>query len=111
MLRSLKEVQADDSVAGFYQATTLGAFFNQTLVDTQAIHQDKLRHGGVVVVHGALLSSWPEYRKFTCANLDLSQAARGNASFRAFRLTNPFLDAYKRSNFSTARSLNFLVGH
>jgi translation initiation factor 3 subunit H len=52
MLRSLKEVQADDSVVGFYQATTLGAFFNQTLFDTQAIHQDKLRHGGIVIVHG-----------------------------------------------------------
>lgn len=52
MLRSLKEVQADDSVIGFYQATTLGAFFNQTLVNTQAIHQDKLRHGGIVIVHG-----------------------------------------------------------
>lgn len=52
MLRSLKEVQADDSVIGFYQATTLGAFLNQTLVDTQAIHQDKLRHGGIVIVHG-----------------------------------------------------------
>lgn len=52
MLRSLKEVQADDSVIGFYQATTLGAFFNQTLVDMQAIHQEKLRHGGIVIVHG-----------------------------------------------------------
>lgn len=52
MLRSLKEVQSDDSVVGFYQATTLGAFFNQTLVETQAIHQDKLRHGGVIIVHG-----------------------------------------------------------
>lgn len=52
MLRSLKEVQGDDNVVGFYQATTLGAFFNQTLVDTQAIHQERLRHGGVVVVHG-----------------------------------------------------------
>ena len=52
MLRSLKEVQADDSVVGFYQATTMGAFFNQSLVDTQAIHQDRLRHGGVVIVHG-----------------------------------------------------------
>ncbi|KAG5654093.1 hypothetical protein H0H81_007507 [Sphagnurus paluster] len=52
MLRSLKEVQSDDSVVGFYQATMLGAFFNQTLVDTQAIHQDKLRHGGIVIVHG-----------------------------------------------------------
>jgi hypothetical protein len=52
MLRSLKEVQGDDNVVGFYQATSLGAFFNQSLIDTQAIHQDRLRHGGVVVVHG-----------------------------------------------------------
>lgn len=52
MLRSLKEVHADDSVVGFYQATTLGSFFSQPFVETQAIHQDKLRHGGVVVVHG-----------------------------------------------------------
>jgi translation initiation factor 3 subunit H len=52
MLRALKEVRADDSVVGFYQSTTMGAFFSQTLVDTQAVHQEKLRHGGVVVVHG-----------------------------------------------------------
>ncbi|KII93207.1 hypothetical protein PLICRDRAFT_99606 [Plicaturopsis crispa FD-325 SS-3] len=88
MLRSLKEVQADDSVVGFYQATTLGAFFNQTLVETQAIHQDKLRHGGVVLVH------------------DLSKTTRGNASFRAFRLTSEFLDAWKRSSFSTQSLVN-----
>ncbi|TFK41084.1 hypothetical protein BDQ12DRAFT_678861 [Crucibulum laeve] len=88
MLRSLKEVQADDSVVGFYQATTLGAFFNQTLVDTQAIHQDKLRHGGIVIVH------------------DLSQTARGNASFRAYRLTAAFMDAYRKSNFSTSSLIN-----
>jgi translation initiation factor 3 subunit H len=84
MLRSLKEVQADDSVVGFYQATTLGAFFNQTLVESQAIHQDKLRHGGVVIVH------------------DLSQTARGNASFRAFRLTNAFFLFNSRSRDSWA---------
>jgi translation initiation factor 3 subunit H len=57
MLRSLKEVQADDSIVGFYQATTLGAFFNQTLIETQALHQEKLRHGGVVIVHGKSPSS------------------------------------------------------
>ncbi|PFH54545.1 hypothetical protein AMATHDRAFT_52165 [Amanita thiersii Skay4041] len=88
MLRSLKEVQADDSVVGFYQAATLGAFFNQSLIDTQAIHQEKLRHGGIVVVH------------------DLSQTARGNASFRAFRLTAAFLSAYKKSSFSTSSLIN-----
>ncbi|KZT72742.1 hypothetical protein DAEQUDRAFT_684954 [Daedalea quercina L-15889] len=84
MLRSLKDVQADDSIVGFYQAMMLGSFLNQTLVETQAIHQEKLRHGGVVIVH------------------DLSQTARGNASFRAFRLTRAFLDALKRNNFSTS---------
>ncbi|EPQ60746.1 hypothetical protein GLOTRDRAFT_68645 [Gloeophyllum trabeum ATCC 11539] len=83
MLRSLKEVQSDDSVVGFYQASTMGAFFSQALIDTQAIHQDKLRHGGIVVVH------------------DITQTARGNAAFRAFRLTKSFLDAFKKSNFST----------
>ncbi|KAF9242866.1 translation initiation factor 3 subunit 3 [Melanogaster broomeanus] len=84
MLRSLKEVQGDDNVVGFYQVTTLGAFYNQTLVDTQAIHQERLRHGGVIIVH------------------DTWQTARGNASFRAFRLTAAFMDAYKRANFSTS---------
>jgi len=57
-------------------------------VDTQAIHQDKLRHGGIVIVH------------------DLSQTTRGNASFRAYRLTPAFLDAYKKSNFSTTSLMN-----
>jgi len=88
MLRSLKEVRADDSVIGFYQSTTMGAFFNQALVDTQAIHQEKLRHGGVVIVH------------------DISQTTRGNASFRAFRLSKHFLDAYKRKNFGTQSLIN-----
>lgn len=108
MLRSLKEVQADDSVVGFYQATTLGAFFNQTLVDTQAIHQDKLRHGGIVVVHGKRRIMSGVFITFAyklSVPKDLSQTARGNASFRAFRLTGSFLDAYKKSNFSTTRSI------
>ena len=118
MLRSLKEVQADDSVIGFYQGMTLGSFFNQTLVDTQAIHQDRLRHGGVVIVHGAY-NSVPRTcllyvfvgralrrgrgRNVRLPITDISQTARGNASFRAFRLTKAFLDAYKKSNFSTSR--------
>jgi len=67
---------------------TLGSFFSQSLVETQAIHQDRLRHGGIVIVH------------------DLSQTARGNATFRAFRLSKAFLDAYKRNNFSTASLIN-----
>ncbi|THH20639.1 hypothetical protein EW146_g764 [Bondarzewia mesenterica] len=83
MLRSLKEVRADDSVVGFYQSTTMGAFFRQTMLDTQVIHQERLRHGGVIIVH------------------DVSQTARGNASFRAFRLSKEFIDAYKKRDFSS----------
>lgn len=52
MLRALKEVQADDAIVGFYQSNTLGAFFKQSLIELQAIHQEKLRHGGIVIVHG-----------------------------------------------------------
>lgn len=101
MLRALKEVRADDSVVGFYQSTTMGAFFNQTLVDTQAMHQEKLRHGGIVVVHGTNFHSYTEARtnKF-CAASDVSQCNRGNASFRAFKLSKDFLDAYHKTPFS-----------
>ncbi|CAK5280564.1 unnamed protein product [Mycena citricolor] len=88
MLRALREVQADDSVVGFYQATTMGAFFNQNLIEIQAIHQEKLRHRGVVIVH------------------DISSTAKGNASFRAFRLTPSFLDAFKKSSFGTTSLIN-----
>jgi hypothetical protein len=55
MLRSLKEVGSGDSVIGFYQATRLGAFLKQPLVEAQAVHQEKLRHGGIVIIHGKSL--------------------------------------------------------
>lgn len=45
-----------DSVVGFYQSVKLDAFFKQSLVEAQAIHQEKLRHGGIVIVHGMKLS-------------------------------------------------------
>jgi hypothetical protein len=35
--------------------------------------------------------------------LDVLQSAKGNASFKAFKLSKAFLDAYKRRNFSAAR--------
>ena len=104
MLRSLKEVQGDDSVVGFYQAVSLGSFYNQTLVETQAIQQEKLRQGGLVVVHGKqALTSSMNHSGSSHVITDISKAARGNAAFRAFRLTRAFLDAYKRNNFSTDR--------
>lgn len=61
MLRSLKEVQADDNVVGFYQAMSLGSFYNQSLVDTQAIQQERLRHGGIILVHGTFMTPPRQY--------------------------------------------------
>ncbi|KAH8835219.1 hypothetical protein DL96DRAFT_1454914 [Flagelloscypha sp. PMI_526] len=88
MLRSLKEVHADDNLVGFYQATSAGAFFNQSFIEMQALHQEKLRHGGIVIFH------------------DVAQAARGNATFRAFQLTPAFLSAFKKSNFGQTSLAN-----
>ena len=104
MLRSLSEVGSVDSVVGFYQSAKLGAFFKQSLVEAQAIHQEKLRHGGIVIVHGMKLDGYFDKRddRLT-SNPDTTATSQGNASFRAFRLTKPFVDAYRRHNFSTAR--------
>ena len=70
MLRSLKEVRADDSVVGFYQSTTMGAFYSQTIIDAQAIHQEKLRQGGVVVLHGNFYFVYKNARSETVIVLD-----------------------------------------
>ena len=59
MLRSLNEVGSTDIIVGFYQSAKLGAFFKQSLVEAQAMHQEKLRHGGVVIVHGVICAPTP----------------------------------------------------
>lgn len=61
MLRSIADVQGDDSVVGFYQSTTLGAFFSQNLVELQVTHQERLRRGGLVVIHGASATHHDDY--------------------------------------------------
>ena len=55
MIHALKEVQGDENIVGFYQTTSVP--LRQSLVETQATDYEKLRHGGIVVVHGALASS------------------------------------------------------
>lgn len=52
MLRVLKEAQYDDTVVGFYQSTSIGAFLRQSLISTQASHHDTLRQGGIALIHG-----------------------------------------------------------
>ena len=105
MLRSLRDVQIDDGVVGFYQSITFNGFYTHNLVESQAIHQDKLRHGGIAIVHGA-----PHIIPNNAINniclflvIDSTKAAQGNASFRAYKLTKNFLRASKKGKFSRQR--------
>jgi translation initiation factor 3 subunit H len=103
MLRQLNEVQGDDSVVGFYQACTLGGFLRQSLIEQQALHQEKLRHGGIVVVHGEYNRSLPQWQKLIIRDTDVSGASRGVASLKAFRLSAAFRRAHKSKKFDTPR--------
>jgi hypothetical protein len=51
MIHALKEVQGDENIVGFYQTTSVP--LRQSLVETQATDYGRLRHGGIVIVHGA----------------------------------------------------------
>ena len=52
MIHALKEVQGDENIVGFYQTTSVP--LRPSLVDTQATDYGKLRHGGIVIVHGTV---------------------------------------------------------
>jgi translation initiation factor 3 subunit H len=101
MLRSLREVQGDDGVVGFYIATHAGAFFSSTFLDMQTAHQERLRQGGVVVVHGGCPFALLRAPLISHLPLDTAQTKRGNAAFRAFRLTKSYLEAHKKGNFAS----------
>lgn len=50
MINALKEVQGDENVVGSYHTTSLP--FRQVLIDTVTTDYEKLRQGGVFVLHG-----------------------------------------------------------
>ncbi|KAG8805212.1 hypothetical protein FRC18_006800 [Serendipita sp. 400] len=84
MIGYLREVQGDEYIVGFYQTTSVP--LRQSLVELQAFDHERLRHGGIVIIHDPL------------------QAARGIASFKAYRLTPQFMAAHKQKKFN-AQSL------
>ncbi|KAG8810666.1 hypothetical protein FRC17_002840 [Serendipita sp. 399] len=81
MIAYLREVQGDENIVGFYQTTSVP--LRQSLVELQAFDHERLRQGGIVIVHDPL------------------QAARGIASFKAYRLTPNFMAAHKQKKFNT----------
>lgn len=81
MLRQLSFVSGDTTVVGSYHIVSMGQVYKQTILDALVGQIEKVRHGGIAIVH------------------DLSQAARGNASFKAFRLSPGYLAAHKSGRF------------
>lgn len=102
MLRVLKEAQYDDSLVGFYQSTSVGAFMRQSWINMQASRSEALRHGGIALVHGEEYSI-RFYLVSPQLPLDISQSSRGHASLRAFRLTKNFVEANKAGKFNSQR--------
>lgn len=50
VISALKEVQGDENIVGFYQTTSVP--LRQSLVESQAYDNERLRHGGIVILHG-----------------------------------------------------------
>lgn len=67
--------------------------YNKKSYDTEVLSLFMVSPQGTILLNPDLI----------CPYTDISRTARGNASFRAFRLTKTFLEVYKRNNFSTER--------
>lgn len=50
IIHALKEVQGDENIVGFYQTTSVP--MRQSLIESQTFDHERLRQGGIVVVHG-----------------------------------------------------------
>jgi translation initiation factor 3 subunit H len=76
MLRSLREVNIDCNIIGWYQSTFMGSFMTETLVDTMYLYQIEIPKS-VVLIYDPL------------------QSSVGKGAFKAYRLTKDFLEKYR----------------
>lgn len=89
MIRYLKEVNVDANNAGFYTSATMGNFINLGFIEN-IFHYQRDNPRSVALVH------------------DVSRSSQGTLSLRAFRLSAPFMLAFKEAKFTTERYACFL---
>lgn len=82
MIRHLKEVNVDANNVGWYTSATMGNFVTLSFIENQ-YHYQKDNENTIALVY------------------DASKSSQGNLTFRAFRLTNVFMAAYKEGKFTT----------
>jgi len=78
MLRRLRDVNVDSNTVGWYQSTSLGNFFNDTLIETQFTYQNNIS-GSIILVY------------------DQYQSQIGKPSFKALRLSPEFMEKYSQT--------------
>lgn len=85
MIKKLREVNVDANNTGWYTSANLGNFVNINMIENQYFYQKELNERTIALVH------------------DVSRSSQGSLSLRAFRLSNPFISAYKEGKFTTER--------
>jgi len=81
MMKYLRDVNVDNNTVGWYQSTYLGIHINQFLIDTQFSYQSETK-ASVVIIYDPLTTS------------------HGTSGFRAFRLTDTFMELHKTVGFT-----------
>ena len=85
MIRNLREVNIDANNVGWYTSANMGNFVNINMIENQYHYQKDLNERTVAIIH------------------DVSRSSQGSLSLRAFRLSQPFMAAYKEGKFTTER--------
>jgi len=87
MLRRLREVNVDSNTVGWYQTTHLGAFFSDTVIETQYLYQMQIPQS-ILLVYDPL------------------QSRIGKPAFKALRLTPQFVTKYTETRETNKSALN-----
>jgi len=85
MIKHLREVNIDANNVGWYMSTSMGSFVNSHMIENQFFYQKEMNERTVAIVY------------------DASRSSQGGLSLRAFRLSPPFMTAYKEGKFTTER--------
>ncbi|MCJ1322106.1 hypothetical protein MMC15_007451 [Xylographa vitiligo] len=83
MIRNLREVNIDANNVGWYTSANMGNFVTLNMIENQYYYQKDLNERTVAIVH------------------DVSRSSQGSLGLRAFRLSHPFMAAYREGKFTT----------
>merc|ERR1712166_1409192 len=87
MMKCLREVNVDSNTVGWYQATHLGQFFSDTVIENQYLYQCSIPRS-ILLVYDPL------------------QSAIGKSALKAFRLTSEFMAKHGQAREQNTNALH-----